>query len=254
MIQEQEGLSYYDEDGLSIKQLDSKIDKESLYKLMLHDLKNPILGIFSLTQYLSEKSGTEDLLNSEQYIKYNQMIFDSSQSLLNLLESFKIFFEVDTLAKNQNFQISHMNPLVSSAIATACIIALRKNIIIHCNLASCDVFFCSDFLTSAILRNLLTNAIKFTPRNGSILISTFIRGDFLEVSIKDSGIGMTQVEIEKLFNMKKIFTKLGTDKEKGSGLGLFFCQDFIHKQNGKLSIESVPQLGSNFVFTLPLNY
>jgi len=63
---------------------------------------------------------------------------------------------------------------------------------------------------------------------------------------------MTQTDIGKLFNLKKIFTRLGTEKEKGTGLGLFLCREFIYKQNGTFSIESVPGLGSNFIFTLPL--
>ncbi|HMW03781.1 MAG TPA: HAMP domain-containing sensor histidine kinase [Leptospiraceae bacterium] len=248
MINEHSELTFFQGMGFVEKEIEYTIERDSLYRLILHDLKNPVLGIYSLARHLQEQPNTD----VKKMHQYNGMILSASESLLSLIDSFQIFLHAETQDERNTFKYTNLNGLISSAIASVCANAERKNIIIHCNLSSFDTFYGSEFFTSVILRNLLTNAIKFTPKDGSILVTTSVRGAFFEVSIKDSGIGMTQTDIGKLFNLKKIFTRLGTEKEKGTGLGLFFCREFIYKQNGTFSIESVPGLGSNFIFTLPL--
>lgn len=106
-------------------------------------------------------------------------------------------------------------------------------------------------LVKTIFRNLVSNAIKFTPKNGSIKIMTQLNQNFWEVSIIDSGIGIGKEDLLKIKNANSFFTKDGTENESGTGLGIGICQNFIKKLGGKFSIESELGKGSTFTFTLP---
>jgi signal transduction histidine kinase len=103
-----------------------------------------------------------------------------------------------------------------------------------------------------ILRNLITNAVKFTHRNGKVVVSARVWGQNVEVSVSDSGIGMTQETMSKLFRLDANISTRGTENEKGTGLGLFLCKDFVEKHGGKIWAVSEKDNGSVFVFTLPV--
>ena len=99
---------------------------------------------------------------------------------------------------------------------------------------------------------MLTNAIKFTYPNGQIIVSTKPQGDFLAISISDSGVGIDSQNLEKIFRIDSKFSKIGTDNEKGSGLGLVLCKEFVEKLGGQIWVTSELGQGTTFTFTLPL--
>jgi signal transduction histidine kinase len=103
-----------------------------------------------------------------------------------------------------------------------------------------------------ILRNLITNAIKFTHRGGKVIVNAVIYKNILEVSVSDNGIGMSSDKMEKLFRIDANLTSRGTDDEKGTGLGLFLCKEFVEKHGGKIWAESEEGKGSTFKFIIPL--
>jgi len=105
---------------------------------------------------------------------------------------------------------------------------------------------------STVFRNLVSNAIKFTRENGNISILTRKKDDFCEISVKDNGVGISGENIQKIFRIDSNHSTLGTIGEKGTGLGLVLCKEFIEKNNGKIWVESVVGKGSQFTFTLPL--
>jgi signal transduction histidine kinase len=106
-------------------------------------------------------------------------------------------------------------------------------------------------LLNTIIRNLINNAIKYTPRNGMITISSKkVNMDTL-ISVKDTGVGMSESDLLNLFKIDKIYSKPGTNMEKGSGLGLILCKEFIEKHGGKIWAESDLEVGSVFKFTIP---
>ncbi len=107
-------------------------------------------------------------------------------------------------------------------------------------------------MINTVLRNLLSNAIKFTSNNGEINIFTKIVDSEVLIQIQDSGIGMTEEVQRKLFLIEEHHTTLGTEGEKGTGLGLVLCKELIEKNNGKLWVESEVRVGTTFSFTLPL--
>jgi signal transduction histidine kinase len=102
-----------------------------------------------------------------------------------------------------------------------------------------------------VLRNLISNAIKFTPQKGAIAITTRNENEYIYVAVTDTGTGLSPEEINRIQD-KEYFTKYGTAGEKGSGLGLMLCREFIEKNGGQLFIESKPDIGSTFTFSLPL--
>jgi signal transduction histidine kinase len=130
--------------------------------------------------------------------------------------------------------------------------AFSKNITIENNAIENDLVYADEQLIKTILRNLLTNAVKFTPHNGKVIVTAIRRDDFLEISIQDTGIGIEPENIGKIFRIDSKFSKPGTDKEKGTGLGLILCKEFVEKLGGTIWLKSEFQKGSTFTFTLPL--
>jgi signal transduction histidine kinase len=102
-----------------------------------------------------------------------------------------------------------------------------------------------------LLRNLVSNAIKFTPEMNSISIDAVQQGALVSIRIKDHGVGMTQQEVENIFTLDNPIVKKGTSSEKGTGLGLLLCKKFVEVNHGKLLIESKPGEGSSFTVILP---
>ena len=106
-------------------------------------------------------------------------------------------------------------------------------------------------MVHSVLRNLLSNALKFTPENGLIELSAVQKESEVEISVKDSGVGITPENLEIIFNQKQSVKTLGTNNEAGSGLGLVLCKDFVEKNGGTIRVESELNIGSTFTFTLP---
>ena len=129
-------------------------------------------------------------------------------------------------------------------------ISVEKDISLSNNVnTKTSVFADADMLRS-ILQNLIINAIKFTPKSGLIIISSADKNDFVEFSIKDTGIGIESQRSSELFNFNKLHTTTGTEGEKGTGLGLPICKEFIERNGGKIWVESEVGKGSKFTFTL----
>ncbi len=134
--------------------------------------------------------------------------------------------------------------------------AMKKGIKINSNISDVEVIFADENMTNTILRNLLSNAIKFTSGNGQVTISAKKRFDdnLLEISVKDNGVGMPEEQLNSLFKSVTNESTHGTDNEKGTGLGLILCKELTEIQGGEFLVESQSNIGSNFIFTLPINY
>jgi signal transduction histidine kinase len=108
-------------------------------------------------------------------------------------------------------------------------------------------------MIKTVLRNLISNAIKFTNSKGKIDLTALQNNNFIEIAVSDNGVGMSNETRKKLFDISTNITTKGTANEKGSGLGLILCKEFVEKHGGKIWIESEEGKGSDFKFTLPLN-
>jgi signal transduction histidine kinase len=145
-----------------------------------------------------------------------------------------------------------MKDLINYSISIINAIAFKKNITIENNVNEIYKVFADIELASTIIRNIMTNAIKFTYPNGKIIVSAKENGEFLEISIKDTGLGINPRNLDRIFRIDLKFSSLGTEQEKGTGLGLILCKEFVEKQGGRIWVESEEKKGSTFTFTLPL--
>ncbi len=114
------------------------------------------------------------------------------------------------------------------------------------------IAFADENMTKTIIRNLISNAIKFTNTNGKVTISAILKNNEVQVSVTDNGIGISQENISRLFRIDDPFKVAGTANEQGTGLGLILCKEFVEKNGGKIWVESATGVGSSFIFTLPL--
>jgi signal transduction histidine kinase len=108
-------------------------------------------------------------------------------------------------------------------------------------------------MLQTVFRNLISNAVKFTPKGGQIRIAAKEVNGYIEILVSDTGVGIAENKLKTLFNIDKRRTSPGTAGEKGTGLGLVLCKEFIERQGGNLWLESQPGKGSTFIFTLPLH-
>jgi len=241
-------------DITELKEIEEKLrianfTKDKFFKIIAHDLKNPFNGILGLTElFLSE---VNDGVSKDQQIEYLTLIQSAAKSAFQLLENLLLWAraqskQIEFIPKNISF-----NSIINDTLPLLSVNLLKKKLHIDQDLSEDDFVYADISLIGTVVRNLLTNAIKFTHPGGRILIKTSVIGDFLKVEIIDSGVGIESKNIEKLFHLEIKFQKAGTEKETGTGLGLLICKEFIEMHGGKIWAESKFGEGSNFIFTLP---
>jgi ligand-binding sensor domain-containing protein/signal transduction histidine kinase len=235
-----------EEANLHLNELNSTKDK--FFSIIAHDLKNPFNTVLGFSELLKIKYNT---LSEAKKIKYTEIIYDSSKNIYSLLENLLQWARTQTNKiefEPTNFKLKDLveqNIILLKENLTNKKITLRQKITNSCNV------YADRNMINAVLRNLLTNAIKFTNIEGDIVISSTEKDGYIEVSIKDTGIGMSKGEISQLFRVDANFSRSGTDGETGTGLGLILCKEFIVKNGGNIWVESTPGKGSRFLFTLP---
>tara|TARA_R110001583_G_scaffold13561_3_gene57951 strand:+ start:7405 stop:9435 length:2031 start_codon:yes stop_codon:yes gene_type:complete len=223
--------------------------KDKLFSIIGHDLRSPIGG---LKQFVELTLSTSDLTDTHSIREILEDIQKSANTTYDLLENLLAW------AKSQRNEVVFMPTRVNlHEIINACTSLLAetardKNISIHNQSSPNQFVFADQNMLMTILRNLLTNAIKFTHPNKNIYLSVIDTGIDISISVKDEGVGINPENLDKLFKPNDFLTTFGTSGEKGTGLGLLLCKDFAEKHNGKIWVESELGKGSVFNFTLPL--
>lgn len=236
-------------DGQSnkLKQLNSTKDK--FFSIIAHDLKNPFNSIAGFTELMIENN---EIYDKEKRLKFLKIIKGSSAKVSSLLDNLLIW--ASSQSGNLKFNPKNINLAlqVTGVISFLEIQAINKDIAIL-NRVEKNVYVKADEnMLDTILRNLISNAIKFTQPKGEIHIYSVLKKDFVEITVKDNGVGMSADEIAAIFSVNEINSSLGTFNEQGSGLGLILCSDFVESHGGKIWVESVVNQGSEFKFTLPI--
>jgi signal transduction histidine kinase len=226
--------------------------KDKFFSIIAHDLRNPFIGIKGITELMEKELKKLDNEKSNQLLQLTQMIGKSSMHAFELLENLLQWSRSQTGKININPQNTSIQLLISNTLSIVNVNAFKKNITIERDILDSYKVYADISMTYTILRNLFTNAIKFTHPNGKIIISTQMKEKLIEISIFDTGIGIEPENLEKLFRADIKFTNPGTDNEKGTGLGLLLCKEFIEKQGGKIWVTSKLGIGSTFTFTLPI--
>ncbi len=225
----------------------SNATKNKFFRIIAHDLRNPISTLAGSTNVILNDF---DEYNKDQTKSFIGELNKLSQTTYNLLENLldwsssqmgEIKFEPKTtdlkLLTTENIEL--IKRKVDSKN-----ISLNSSITKECNA------FADENMVKTIIRNLLSNAVKFTPENGTIDILCSCENEIIKYSIKDSGIGISEEDQKKLFRMDKHYTRPGLANEKGSGLGLILCKEFVEKNGGTIEINSEPNKGTSITFTL----
>ncbi|MBP9165714.1 MAG: PAS domain-containing sensor histidine kinase [Leptospiraceae bacterium] len=226
--------------------------KDKFFSIIADDLRNPFIGIITISELLEGKLSSVNNELSSQLLKYVEIIHASSKSAFTVLENLMQWSKSQTGDIGFNPTSRYMNRIIEATLPLITVSAFKKNITIENGLMGKDLVYADEALVTTILRNLLTNAIKYTFFGGKIILSTEVNGKFLEVSVADSGIGIETVNFDKIFRLDSKFTELGTENESGTGLGLILCKEFVEKQGGSIWVKSKLGIGTVVTFTLPL--
>lgn len=222
--------------------------KDRLFSIIAHDLINPfnaLVGYSSLLQESARQCCKEDL--KEMTSIMNQSARNGYDLLVNLLE----------WSRQQSGRITvtseffSLEEIIQSNIETARLAALSKKITLQASGAEGIQVYTDGALLHTVIRNLISNAIKYTPEGGKVSVHVIPKESFLQISIKDNGVGIPEECKQKLFKTDTVYSTKGTSNESGTGLGLILCQEFIHMLQGKIWVESTVGVGSIFSFTLP---
>ncbi|HPV56285.1 MAG TPA: HAMP domain-containing sensor histidine kinase, partial [Tenuifilaceae bacterium] len=223
--------------------------KDKLFSIIAHDLRSPFTALVGLSEVLSEKSNE---LSSEEIAELSKHIHQSATGVLALTDNLLSWSRSQTGKLTINPQTFSLKEIVDNIVTVASIPAQEKKIAINTKIGN-DLNIYADFDTiSTAIRNLISNAIKFTPTGGSISVSGKKVLNYIEIKVADTGIGIEPENLAKLFRVDGLTTK-GTNQESGTGLGLILCKEFVEKNNGNISVESIIGLGTTFTITIPVN-
>jgi signal transduction histidine kinase len=224
--------------------------KDKLFKIIAHDLKSPFTSILGFSELLIENIRTRGPENSEEFLTH---INTTAEHTLTLLDNLL------TWAKSQTGQIDfkaenlHLGPIVEEIVVLLNLSATIKNITLN-NSVSDDIFSYADpNMLKTILRNLVQNAIKFTNSGGTVDIHAVTHQNQTVFTVTDNGVGMSKETQKNIFRIDATVIASGTAHERGSGLGLILCKEFVEKHGGKIWAEGELGKGCEFKFTLPLN-
>lgn len=224
-------------------------DKNQFFSIIAHDLRGPLGSSVGLAQLLNEE--VEDY-SREEIKEITEMLYESNKNSYKLLENLLDWARVQTGMIEFSPKKIVLNNLIQENVELNKLTALNKNIKLWFEASEPVEVNADKNMIDTIVRNLLTNAIKFTGKNGEIKVQLQRKNNMAEISITDNGIGIPDNVKEKLFKINRKATQKGTDNETGSGLGLLLCNEFIAKHQGEIIAESEPGKGSVFRFTLPL--
>lgn len=225
-------------------------DKDRFISILSHDLRSPFSALLGFTQLLevNVKKYSQEQIESQL-----MMINDSAKRIFNLLDNILMWNRSQAGKMVPKPRVLSCSALCSVVIDSMKLNALSKNIdLIQSTPQHLEVFADME-MTNTVLRNLISNAIKFSHPGGRVNISAEAQGDMVLFSISDTGVGIASEIKERLFNSDDIYSTPGTSNEKGTGFGLLICKDFVEQNLGNIWVESDPGKGSSFKFTLKKN-
>ena len=224
-------------------------NRDKMYSVIAHDLRSPMASI-RMVLNLVVQSTSADTVGPELYTLLDQANRESEE-VHDLLDNLLKWTKSQTGRLNVVLQDLDLNDIIPGVVEIFEMIAQTKHITLDLQKTEDPLKVHADNdMLKTVLRNFMSNAIKFSPENSTIQILMANEGDFARVSVKDQGVGIAADRLDTIFHKGE--TTYGTGGEEGSGLGLQLCQDFARKNGGDCYVESVEGQGSTFSFTVPL--
>jgi len=221
--------------------------KDKLFSIIGHDLRGPIGNFKALIELVLTDFDESDFGQIKEMLEATE---ESAGHIFELLENLLTWAKSqqdEVIFKQESVNIYELSTAIISLLSET---ARQKNITIHNRVPASLKVRADVNMISTIIRNLTTNAIKFTPTNKNIYLSAVIESEWITFSVKDEGVGIHEKNLKKLFNAAEDYKTPGTSGERGSGLGLLLCKDFVEKHGGTIWVESKVGKGSEFKFKL----
>jgi len=225
------------------------VTKDKFFSIIAHDLKSPFQGFLGILGLVDEDIKKIDDKEIQEYII---LLKESAESTYQLLEN---LLEWSYIQRNklvfQPVKIE-LRKLVEDILKHYIVFAKNKNIRLFSKLEEDFILNADKNMLETILRNLISNAIKFSRENGKVEITAKLSGNTIEINVIDNGIGIPQEFIPKLFSLTEKVSRKGTGGEKSSGLGLLLCKEYVEKHNGNIRVDSTEEKGSQFIISIPV--
>jgi signal transduction histidine kinase len=223
--------------------------KDRFISILAHDLKNPFSAFYNITTSLNEGF---DVIADKDKKHYINELSQSAGRMNNLLKN---MLEWACIQQNPSFsspEILNLNQVVKDVVQNIEAFAKERKQVIEVSIPAQVTILANKPAITSILNNLITNAIKFSHTGETISVCAITNEKLAHISIVDKGIGLTPNDVSKLFRIDTDARTIGSSEEKGTGLGLIICKELVNKMNGNIFVESKPENGSTFTFTIPL--
>lgn len=235
----------------NIELIESNATKDKMFSLLAHDLKNPVSAIYGLTNHIRQEYNQ---IEKSVILNFLDQISDSAKSVLDVIENTVQWSLVKRSKWDTNIEKVKINALITNVFQLFSVSANRKGIHLISELDN-ELEFITDInMLNTVFRNIISNAIKFTPKNGTIKISAQVSEKRISISVKDTGVGISEENISRILDSKQHFSLLGTSKEKGSGLGLLLSKELIETYEGTIKIQSQVGSGTTVIIEFPTNF
>lgn len=222
--------------------------KDTFFSILAHDLKNPFSSLYALSKVVVENYSH---LEEEEKLSSLRKINQSSELIYNLLENLLTWSRSQRGDINYSPEDFNLSSLVDENINLHRIPAEKKRLSLVAEVAKDIKVHADREMINTVLRNLINNAVKYSHPGGLIEVRIEDKTDFMEVRVRDEGTGISTENVGKIFRIDTKFKSSGTEGEKGTGLGLILCKDFVTKNGGQIRVESGEGVGSSFFFTIP---
>jgi PAS domain S-box-containing protein len=224
------------------------LSKDKFFSIIAHDLRSPFQSLLGFSEILANEI---DTLSTEEIVIFSKGLNDDLRNIYGLLDNLLQWSMIQRNMLEHNPENVNLYDLANKIIGISNQIAKEKNIAVFNNIENGTIVYADSVMLRSVIQNLLFNAIKFTEKEGRIVISSIEKSNLIEVSVEDTGNGIPAKLIPGLFSFNKLFSTNGTAGEGGTGLGLPLCKEFVERNDGRIWVETERGKGSKFVFTLP---
>jgi two-component system sensor histidine kinase/response regulator len=229
----------------STQLVNSNKEKDKLFSIISHDVKAPLNAIKQYLEFLSE-----GLLTPQEKSYMEGELLKTTISTQNLLENLLEWSRIQIDGGPISIEYLNLSETLKGTVENTKIMCAKKSIIFITDINKEVICFTNSFMIQLIVRNLLNNAIKFTPKEGLIHIGIIVEDKQCKIYIKDNGVGIADDKKDEIFSLN-VKSTAGTENESGTGLGLVLCKEYMDKLSGEITFESEPSLGTTFYVTLP---
>lgn len=223
--------------------------KDKLFSIITHDLKSPFNAILGFSKLIQEQIKVKNTAGIE---KYSQIIINSSNKILELLGNLVEWSLSQTGEIECNLETLSVKELFINIYEIYEPIARQKNIKLSLEVIENPEVLADKNMIKTVLRNLVNNAVKYTHPDGVITMAAREKNNEVYISVSDNGVGISEAKLKNIFKNHHYNSRPGTNQEKGTGLGLIVCNDFVNRNKGSIWVDSKEEMGTTFTFSLPI--